>query len=249
MVWSGTDVLQLFPGLLGSDRLILIGDQDVALAAGEGLPCLAGALVLHRNVLEERRRYSIASSFGLALLELRPVGGEDVPPRATGGERVGVMTSTPSLIRSSQPAMPFGLPLRTARATTESVTMPLCSSAFQSSATSPALTNRVMSGSSEKRNDVRRQPTLDRPALVAGGAEGGLELHAGPLGRRLEERDECLVSLTRGGVGDERQGDVLGGGREWSQATECRDRYRPSQPEQRLAPRKPSLEKPPVASA
>ena len=56
----------------------------------------------------------------------------------------------------------------------------------------------------------------------------------------------CLVGLTRGGVGDEGQGDVLGGGREWSQATECRDRYRPGQTEQRLSPRDLSSEKPPV---
>ena len=45
--------------------------------------------------------------------------------------------------------MPFGLPLRTAKTTTESVRIPLCSSAFQSGATMPAFTRRVMSGSSE----------------------------------------------------------------------------------------------------
>ena len=38
---------------------------------------------------------------------------------------LGVMTSTPGLVRSSKVLMFFGLPLRTTRATTESVTMPL----------------------------------------------------------------------------------------------------------------------------
>jgi hypothetical protein len=41
----------------------------------------------------------------------------------------------------------LGLPLRTMKATTELVIMPLCSSAFQSLATRPASTSLVMSGS------------------------------------------------------------------------------------------------------
>ncbi len=43
-----------------------------------------------------------------------------------------------------------GLPLRVTKTTTESSTMPLYSFWFQSSATRPASTRRVMSGSSEK---------------------------------------------------------------------------------------------------
>ena len=69
------------------------------------------------------------------------------PPDVAG---FGVMMSTSPLTRSSQPLIFFGLPGRTESTTTESVTMPLYSSEFQSSATSPASTVLVMSGCSEK---------------------------------------------------------------------------------------------------
>jgi hypothetical protein len=63
---------------------------------------------------------------------------------------LGVITSTPSWVRSSQVVMPLGLPLRVMKATTESLTMPFVGPAFQSVSTRPASTRRVMSGSSEK---------------------------------------------------------------------------------------------------
>ena len=56
----------------------------------------------------------------------------------------------PGLSRSSHVWMFFGLPLRTMSETTDLDTSPLCALAAQSSDTSPALTRRVMSGSSEK---------------------------------------------------------------------------------------------------
>src|SRR6516165_1896106 len=58
----------------------------------------------------------------------------------------GVITSTPGLIRSSQPVMCFGLPLRTTSTTTESLEKPLFGFASQLLATMPSLTRRVMSG-------------------------------------------------------------------------------------------------------
>src|SRR6516164_8894557 len=58
----------------------------------------------------------------------------------------GVITSTPGLIRSSQPAMRLGLPLRTTSTTTESLENPLYGLASQLFATTPSLTSRVMSG-------------------------------------------------------------------------------------------------------
>ena len=63
---------------------------------------------------------------------------------------LGVMMPMPGLIRSSQDLMFFGLPLRTTKTTTDWLTMPLCSPAFQSGLTSLASTRRVMSPSSEK---------------------------------------------------------------------------------------------------
>src|SRR3954454_7309489 len=55
----------------------------------------------------------------------------------------------PGRTRSSQPRMFFGLPLRTTRVTTESVTMPLWLSWFHVVGTRPAFTSLLMSGSSE----------------------------------------------------------------------------------------------------
>src|ERR1700759_1754429 len=63
---------------------------------------------------------------------------------------LGVMTSTPGRNRSSQSLMFFGLPGRTTRVTTDPNGMPLVASLFQSLETLPALTSRVMSGSTEK---------------------------------------------------------------------------------------------------
>ena len=97
------------------------------------------------------------------------------PPEVNG---FGVITSTPSLRRSSQVWMPFGLPGRTAKTTTELVTMPSYSFWFQSASTRPASTRAVTSGSSEKCDDVGGQPRLDGAALLARGGVGLLELEA-----------------------------------------------------------------------
>src|SRR5947209_6405077 len=61
-------------------------------------------------------------------------------------EGFGVITSTPGLIRLSQPVMCFGLPLRTTSPTTESLEMPCSALASQLLATIPSLTSRVISG-------------------------------------------------------------------------------------------------------
>src|ERR1700749_4663801 len=63
---------------------------------------------------------------------------------------LGVMTSTPGRSKSSQSLMFFGLPDRTTNVTTEPNGTPLVASLSQSLETLPALTNRVMSGSTEK---------------------------------------------------------------------------------------------------
>jgi hypothetical protein len=61
----------------------------------------------------------------------------------------GVTTLTPGLIRSDQLWIPSGLPLRTTKTTTESVTKPLCALASQLEATCFAATSFAMSGSVE----------------------------------------------------------------------------------------------------
>ena len=52
----------------------------------------------------------------------------------------------------------FGLPLRTTKATTEVVTRPLLGVAFQSEATWPESTSRVMSGSVENETTSALRP-------------------------------------------------------------------------------------------
>src|SRR4051794_14520820 len=59
---------------------------------------------------------------------------------------LGVITSVPGLIRSFQPVMCFGLPLRTTNTTTESLDIPFWGLASQSLETMLSLTSRVMSG-------------------------------------------------------------------------------------------------------
>src|ERR1700704_1877515 len=61
-------------------------------------------------------------------------------------EGLGVITSMPGLIRSSQPVMCFGLPLRTTSTTAESLEIPFSELASQLLPTIPLLTRRVMSG-------------------------------------------------------------------------------------------------------
>jgi hypothetical protein len=63
---------------------------------------------------------------------------------------LGVTILTPGFTRSDQVLIPFGLPLRTTMTTTDWLAMPLVGPAFQSFATRPASTSRVMSLSREK---------------------------------------------------------------------------------------------------
>src|SRR3954449_5501999 len=77
------------------------------------------------------------------------------PPEVNG---LGVITWTPGLTRSSQVLMCLGLPLRTTRATTELVTMPLYLFEFQLLSTRSASTSRVMSGSSENATRLACRP-------------------------------------------------------------------------------------------
>ena len=84
----GDDVVELLAGLLGGDRLVLVGEQDVALAADERLERVARRRVLDRRVLEDLLEEVERLFLGLALLELRAVGGHQVPLRAARRERV-----------------------------------------------------------------------------------------------------------------------------------------------------------------
>src|SRR5688572_1740961 len=86
----GDHVLQVLALLLGGDRLVLVGQEDVALARRERLERLARTLVLHGHVLEQRLDVVQRLLPGPALLQLGAVGGHDVPLGAARGERVGL---------------------------------------------------------------------------------------------------------------------------------------------------------------
>ena len=109
------------------------------------------------------------------------------PPEVNG---LGVITSTPGLIRSSQVLMFFGLPLRTTSTTTESVTMPLYWSWFQFGDDQAGLDQPGHVGLEREGDDVGGQAGGDRAALVARGAVGLVKLHALAGGGLLEGRDQ-----------------------------------------------------------
>ncbi len=81
------------------------------------------------------------------------------PPLVFG---LGVRISTPGFARSAQSRICFGLPLRTAKATIEVLTMPLVGVAFQSWVISPAFTMRSMSASSD-----RAATSASNPSTIA----------------------------------------------------------------------------------
>src|SRR5450756_2024257 len=68
------------------------------------------------------------------------------PPDVNG---FGSITSTSGFVRSAQVLIPFGLPLRTTRTTTDLVTKPSYWFWLQVLSTRPAPTSRAMSGASE----------------------------------------------------------------------------------------------------
>src|SRR5215212_1220998 len=86
----GHDVVDVLALLLRQDRLVLVGQQDIALAAGERLQRLPRALVEHGHVVEQLGQVVLGLILALARLELRAVGGHDVPLGAARGERVGL---------------------------------------------------------------------------------------------------------------------------------------------------------------
>src|SRR5688572_12649607 len=202
----GHDVLERLPGLLGEDRLVLVGEHDVALAAGERLQGFTGALVLHGHVLEEELAKVIDGFLvGLALLELRAVGGHDVPLGAARRERVGRDDLDPVL----EEVVPGLDVLRVAGANCEDdhgvredpVVIVLAPVGVDEA----RLDQRGDVGLKREMDDVGREAFLDSAPLLAGRGVGLLEVPALAFGGVLERRDDLLVGLAGGGVGDERE--------------------------------------------
>src|SRR3954453_2401049 len=200
-------VVDLLALLLGGDRLVLVAEQHVALAAGERLQRVARRLVLYRDVLGEQL-LEVRERLGgrLAELQLRAVGGHDVPARATRRERV----RREDLDAGLQQVRPGLDVLRVALAHEEGRDG-VGDDALVRLAGGPVGRDEVrlheardVRGERE-RHDVGRQPGLDRAALVARGAVGRAERRALSIGGCRELRRKLVVDDLRGRVGDERQ--------------------------------------------
>ena len=114
IVCLGIDVRDRVSRLLGGDRVGLVIQQDVAFAAGERLQGGAGTGVLDADVLGQQRPDVGEGVRGcFALLELGAVPARMFQRALPDVDGFGVITSTPDLIKWSQPVMCLGLPLRT----------------------------------------------------------------------------------------------------------------------------------------
>src|SRR5262245_51758471 len=76
------DELQVLTLRSREERLVLVREEDVALAAHEGVERVAGARVLDGDALEELQGVCLRLLVGLSLLAPRAVGGHDVPAGA-----------------------------------------------------------------------------------------------------------------------------------------------------------------------
>src|SRR3954452_21184176 len=202
----GDDVVDLLALLLRGERLVLVGDEDVAGARREVVERLTAGLVLDDDVLgDELAQVRKPGGRVLAAATVGAVGGEDVPLRRAARERVRREHLDPRL----EQVVPRADVLRVALADDQADDRPrdeaLRRRVGPVLGDEAGLDETVHVGGERERHDVRRQPRLDGAALVAGGAERLLEADAGPRLRLAERGDDLVVDDLRRGVGDERQ--------------------------------------------
>ena len=193
-VSGGSDVVDVRAVLLGQDRLVLVGEQDVAAAVGErggrltgrcpaGRWCCSGAWSGTPCRRPRRRCPPVACAHAARMFHR-------AEPDEPG---FGVMISTPGSTRSSQVSMPSGLPLRTTKTTTEEVAMPLVGVVL------PVLGDQALAdqtshvGLEGVVDDVGLRAGHDGPALVARGAVRRLELDPVTGIGALEVLEDALV--------------------------------------------------------
>src|SRR3954452_3909158 len=196
-------VVDVLACLLRRDRLVLVRNQHVALAAGEGREGVARALVLHRDVLEQRLQVVDGLGLRLALLELGAVRGHDVPACAAARERVR-RDHLDARLREVVPGLDV---LGVALAGDEddhgvrdhALVLVLVPALVDEAAVDEPRHVRL----ERELDHVGGQATVDRTALVAGRAVGLAEADALAVGRLVERRDQRPVGLLRRRVGDE----------------------------------------------
>src|SRR4051794_12853685 len=197
-------VVELLALLLCGDRLVLVGDEHVPLAAGEGLKRVTRRLVLHGDVLEQLLQIGERLFRGLALGDLAAVRRHHVPARAARGERVR-RDDLNARLDQVVPALDV---LRIALADDEG-DHGVCDHALGRRGV-PVLVDDA--GVHEPRDvglereldDVGALAGLDRAALIAGRPVGLGEVDALAVGGLLELRDDRVVRLLGGGVRDDR---------------------------------------------
>src|SRR5215208_3305439 len=201
----GDDVVDVLVLRLRGDRLVLVREQDVALAAGEGLQRLARALVLHRDVREQPLEVLGRLLLAVAELEPRAVCRHDVPARAARRERVR-RDHLDAVTRQVVPGLDA---FRIALADDEDddrigdhavvlVAVPVVSH-------EPGVDEALDVRGEGHRDHVRRQARLDGAALLAGAAVRLVEGDSATGARLLERRDDLLVRLPRRRVRDQRE--------------------------------------------
>src|SRR3954468_2928623 len=202
----GDDVVDLLALLLGGDRLVLVGDEDVAGAGREVVERVAAGLVLDHDVLgDELAQIGEPGGRVLAAAALRAVGGHDVPLRRAARERV----RGEDLDARLEQVVPRADVVRVALAHDEADDR-LRDEALRRRARpvlgdEPVFDEAVHVRRERERHDVGGEARLDRAALVARGAVGLAERHAVAGRRLLEAGDDLVVDDLRGRVRHERE--------------------------------------------
>ena len=198
----------------GEVRLVLVREEDVALAAVEGRERCTCARVLNGDVLEELQEVRLGLLVGLAGLPPGAVRGHDVPARTTRRERVG---SDDLDIRAKEVVPALDL-----------LRVPVAHDEHDDRVRHHALVRlllplriddvgheRVDVGSEREGDDVGVEAGLDGPCLLPGGAVRLLEVDVLALRSLLEHGDQLSVGLARRRIRDEAQvrvGAALGCG-------------------------------------
>src|SRR3954467_1574117 len=200
----GDDVVDLLALLLRGERLVLVGDEDVAGAGREVVERLAAGLVLDHDVLgDELAQVGEPGGRVLAAAALSAVGGHDVPLRRAARERV----RREDLDARLEQVVPRADVLRVALADDEADDRlrdeALRRRARPGLADEPVPDEAVHVGRERERDDVGGEAGLDGAALVARGAVGLAERHARAGRALLKAGDDLVVDDLRGRVGDE----------------------------------------------
>src|SRR6478736_2556354 len=202
----GGDVVDRLALLLGGDRLVLVGEEDVAVAGDEVLQRLAPRLVLDLDVLGDQLVEVVQAGLRvLAAVALGAVGGHQVPLRRARRERVGREHAEPGLEQVGPRVDVLRVALADDQRDDRLRDQALVGVVGPVLGHEAVADQAVHVGRQREGHDVGRQAVLDGAALVAGGAIGLGERDALAGVGLLEAGDDLVVDDLRRRVGDQRQ--------------------------------------------